>query len=153
MNEVAFNKLKHFCAYQERCHKEVRDKCYELGVHRDEAEQMIVLLVEENYLNEERFAKAFAGGKFRMKHWGRNRITMELKRRDISAYCIKVAMKEIDADDYYKALLKEAGKKYHSLEKIQGYQRTYKTMQYLMQRGFEQDLSKMAIEEIANSAE
>ncbi|ATL46310.1 RecX family transcriptional regulator [Chitinophaga caeni] len=152
MQEVILQKLKHYCAYQERCHKDVRDKCYELGVRGHEQDELLAQLVEENFLNEERFARAFAGGKFRLKRWGKNKIKAALKMRDISGYCINKAMEEIDMDDYMKTLNKEAAKKFASVKETKEYQKKYKTLQYLMQRGFEQDLARQAIEEIANQA-
>ena len=103
--------ILHYCKYQERCHSEVRNKLYELGFTTPEVEQQIAGLIETGVLNEERFARAFAGGKFRMKQWGREKIKQQLKLRKISDYCIKKAMTEIDGDDYDETLNKLAYKK------------------------------------------
>ena len=96
--EQALQKLKHYCGYQERSHAEVKAKLYELGVRKADHDEIISTLIEEDYLNEERFAMAFARGKFRMKQWGRIKIKYELKQKQVSEYCIKKAFKEINED-------------------------------------------------------
>jgi len=144
-------KLRQFCAYQERSHQETKYKCLELGLRGEEVDQAIAELIAENFLNEERFAKAYAGGKFRIKQWGRKKIMMELKQKQVSAYCIKKGMAEIDEDDYIAVLHKVAEKKYQSLKGETGMKRKYKTMQYLLQRGFESGLIQEALEQIANN--
>lgn len=149
MHEQELQKLRHYCAYQERAHTEVRSKCFELGLRGESIDQLIAQLVEENFLNEERFARAFAGGKFRMKQWGRRKIMQELKMRQVSAYCIKKAMTEIDDEDYMAVLNKLAEKKYESLKSEQYLKRQYKTMQFLLQRGFEQELIREVVEKLA----
>ena len=98
--EQALQKLKHYCAYQERCHSEVKEKLFNLGVWKKEHDEIISTLIEENYLNEERFAIAYAGGKWRVKHWGRVKIKYELKQKQVSEYCIKKALMAIDNDEY-----------------------------------------------------
>jgi regulatory protein len=140
--EQALQKLKHYCGYQERSHSEVREKLYSLGVYKKEHDWIISTLIEENYLNEERFAAAFAGGKFRMKQWGRVKIKYELKQRQVSDYSIKKAMKEIPEDEYIKTLKKLADEKYASLKGEQYLIRKKKTMDYLVQKGYEHDLIK-----------
>ena len=104
MQDVILNKLRHYCAYQERCHEEVRTKLLSLKVYGDGLEEIINQLISEDFLNEERFAKAYAGGKFRMKKWGRGKIIQGLKARKISDYCIKQGMSEIPEEDYQKFL-------------------------------------------------
>ncbi|WP_343700785.1 regulatory protein RecX [Chitinophaga sp.] len=146
-------KLRHYCAYQERCHSEVREKCYELGLRGEEMEEAIAHLVEENFLNEERFARAYAGGKFRMQQWGRKKISMVLKQKQVSPYCIKKGLEEIDETDYRNTLLALAEKKYQQLRGEQYLKRQYKTMQFLLQRGYEQELAREAIEQIAKKEE
>ncbi|RBL93744.1 regulatory protein RecX [Chitinophaga flava] len=143
--------LRRYCAYQERCHQEVKYKCLELGLRGDEVEEAIAMLIAENFLNEERFAKAFAGGKFRIKQWGRNKIKAELKQKQVSDYCIRKGLAEIDEEDYYAALLKLADKKYQSLNRETAMKQRYKTMQHLLQRGFESSLINEALEQIANN--
>src|SRR6478736_3420107 len=92
--EKAWQKIKHYCAYQERSHAETRDKLYGFGLYKHEVETLLTQLIEENYLNEERYAIAFAGGKFRMKQWGRVKIKYELKQKQVSEYNIKNALKQ-----------------------------------------------------------
>ncbi|MET0391516.1 MAG: regulatory protein RecX [Chitinophagaceae bacterium] len=143
--EQALQKLRHFCAYQERCHAEVRDKLYELGVWKKEHDAIIASLIEDNYLNEERFAIAYAGGKFRMKGWGRVKIRYELKQKQVSEYSIKKAMKQIDEADYLKTLNKLAAERYASLKGGQHLVRKKKTIDYLLQKGYEPDLVGAAV--------
>ena len=117
--EQALQKLKHYCAYQDRCHSEVKEKLYHLGVWKKDHDPIIAALVEENYLDEERFAIAFAGGKFRIKHWGRVKIKYELKQKQVSDYSIKKALKQIDEGEYLKILDKLAKEKYAELKNEQ----------------------------------
>lgn len=145
---TAIQKLRHYCAYQERCHSEVRGKCLELGLRGEAVEEAIALLIADNFLNEERFARAFAGGYFRTRQWGRKKILAALKQRQLSAYCIKAGMQEIDEEDYERVLLQLAEKKYNSLRGDTVLKRKFKTMQFLLQRGFEATLANEAIERI-----
>lgn len=138
--EQALQKLRQYCAYQERSHYEVRQKLWDLGVKRAEHDEITSTLIEEDYLNEERFAKAFAGGKFRMKDWGRKKIYYALKEKQVSEYSIKKAMKEIDDEDYKNVLHELARKKYQSLKAEQYLVRKKKTIDYLLQKGYEPDL-------------
>ena len=128
------------CAYQERCQQEMRDKLYEWGLYSDDVENIIANLVTDNYLNEERFAKAFAGGKFRIKKWGRVKIKIELKKRKISDYCIRKALQEIDEKEYIKTLNEILTKRLKENTKWKIQVRNYKAGQYAMSRGFEGDL-------------
>ncbi len=144
--EQALQKLKHYCAYQERCHNDVKEKLYKLGVWKKDHEEIIAALIEENYLNEERFSIAYAGGKFRINNWGRVKIKFALKQKQISDYCIKKALKQISETDYLKVLAKLAKEKYASLKADQHLVRKKKTMDYLMMRGFEMELVKKLVE-------
>ena len=114
--EKAWQKIKHYCAYQERSHKEVKEKLYGFGLYKADVEMLLTQLIEENYLNEERFALAFAGGKFRMKQWGRQKIKYELKQKQVSDYCIKKALAAIDGEQYEKVLYKMATGKLNALK-------------------------------------
>lgn len=138
--EQALQKLKHYCAYQERCHSEVKEKLYQLGVWKKDQDEIIAALIEENYLNEERFAIAYAGGKWRMKQWGRVKIRYELKKKQVSEYCIKKAMKQIEEKEYLSILNNLAIEKYQSLKKEQYLVRKKKTGDYLIAKGYEPDL-------------
>lgn len=146
-------KLRYYCAYQERCHMEVREKCWELGLRGEDIENAIAHLVEDGFLNEERFAKAYAGGKFRMQQWGKKKISMMLKQKQVSEYCIRKGLAEIDGEAYEQTLQHLASRKYESLKSEQYIKRQYKTMQFLLQRGFEQDLARAVIEQIAKKGE
>lgn len=143
--EQALQKLKHYCAYQERCHSEVKEKLYSLGVWKRDHDEIIAALIEENYLNEERFAIAYAGGKWRIKQWGRVRIKYELKQKQISEYCIRKAMKQIEEDEYITVLRKLAKEKYSSLKGEQYLVRKKKTIDYLVHKGFEHALISKAL--------
>ncbi|MET0462706.1 MAG: regulatory protein RecX [Chitinophagaceae bacterium] len=146
--EQALQKLRHYCAYQERSHSEVKDKLYLLGVWKKDHDEIIASLIEDNYLNEERFAIAFAGGKFRMKQWGRVKIKYELKQKQVSDYSIKKAMKQIDEEEYTRLLEKLAQDKYAILKNEQYLIRKKKTQDYLMQKGFEPNLIMQVLNNI-----
>ena len=141
-------KIAAYCAYQERCQQEVRDKLYTYGLHEGEVEELISYMIEEGFLNEERFAIAFVGGKFRIKKWGRNKILQELKLRQISPNCIKSGMTEINPDEYWETLKGLAEKKWDSLSDKDDFIRNQKVFRYLMSRGYETDLIQEAIEEV-----
>jgi regulatory protein len=143
--EQALQKLKHYCGYQERCHSEVKEKLYDLGVWKKEHDEIIASLIEENYLNEERFAIAFAGGKWRIKHWGRVKIKYELKQKQVTEYCIKKAMKEIPEEEYLTVLDKLAKEKYAALKGEQYIIRKKKVLDYLIGKGFEPALIMTAL--------
>lgn len=139
--EQALQKAKHYCGYQERNHSEVKEKLYSFGLWKKDVEEIISTLIEENYLNEERYAIAFAGGKFRMKHWGRTKIKYELQQKNISAYCIKKAIKEINDEDYQKTFSKLAAERWASLKSEKNiFIKKRKTQDYLLQKGFEYEM-------------
>ena len=141
--------IMHYCKYQERCHMEVRNKLYELGCKPTEVEQHISDLVESGTLNEERFARLYAGGKFRMLQWGREKIKQQLKFRKISDYCIRKGMAEIDADDYEKTLKKLTNKKLLELKSERNQQvKKSKAYKFMIQKGYERDLVLAQITEI-----
>ena len=144
--EQALQKLKHYCAYQERCHSEVKEKLYNLGVWKKDHDEIISTLIEENYLNEERFAIAFAGGKWRVKQWGRVKIKYELKQKQVTEYCIKKALHQISEEEYLAVLKKLADEKYASLKAEQYLVRKKKTMDFLIGKGFEIDLVREVVE-------
>ena len=136
----ALIKAESYCAYQERCQQEVRDKLYSWGLHEVQVENVIAELIASNFINEERFAKAYAGGKFRIKKWGRVKISIELKRRKISTYCIKKGLAEIEEEEYIKTLQKVAEVKIKATKERDSKKKKYKVMNYLLSRGFENDL-------------
>ncbi len=139
----ALPKAKQYCAYQERCHSEVKEKLYSYGLSAIEGDQIISTLIEENFLNEERFAILYAGGHFRTKQWGRVKIKFQLKKKMVSEYCIKKALASIDTEDYMKTFTRLAEQKLKLLksEKNQ-FIKARKLQDYLLQKGFESDLIK-----------
>jgi len=147
--EAAERKIKHYCGYQERSHAEVKEKLYSFGLRKAEVEQLISQMIEENYLNEERYAAAFAGGHFRMKQWGRVKIKYELKQKGVSEYSIKKALKEIDEDDYEKTFRSLADVKLKALKSEQNiFTKKKKLQNYLVGKGYEFDLIGKVVNEI-----
>ena len=139
--EKALQKIKHFCSYQERSHREVKEKLYGFGLYKYEVEELISQLIEENYLNEERYAIAFAGGKFRVRQWGKIKIRYELKQKQVSDYCIKRALAAIDETEYEKTLQKLFDEKLKSQKSEKNvFIKKQKIQSYLMQKGYEPDL-------------
>jgi regulatory protein len=139
-------KAKHYCAYQERCHSEVKDKLYSFGLNTKEVDQILSTLIEENYLNEERFAIQYAGGHFRTKNWGRVKITHALKQKQVSPYCIKKALKQIDEEVYLNTLQKLFEEKLKALRSEKNiFIKKRKLQDYLMQKGYETDLIRTLI--------
>ena len=149
--KTALLKAADYCAYQERSQQEVRDKLYGYGLHHDEVEENLSELITQGYLNEERFAKAYAGGKFRIKGWGKRKILQGLKQHRISEYCIKKGMLEIDPDDYFETLMKHLEKKRPSIKTDSQHILKGKLTQHLIMKGFEMDLIQEAIKQSLNS--
>lgn len=144
----ALEKLKKWCAYQERSHTDAKRKLYQLRVSALDADAVIAALVEENYLNEERFALAFAGGKFRIKGWGKQKIKMELKKHGVSEYCIKKALKTLEEEDYEKKLSALINKKL-SLAKQSDKRKLYISVYtYAVSKGFENNLVKTELNKL-----
>jgi len=136
----AKRKLEHYCVYQDRCHAEVTSKLKEMRMIPMAIDEIIHHLIEHNFLNEERFAKSFARGKFNIKHWGRVRIIKELKFRKISEYNIKTALKEFSEEDYFTKLDFIATKKLTSITETNIYKKRKKLADYLLYRGWESHL-------------
>ena len=130
-------KLMQYCAYRDRSQKEVEEKLREMRMIPEACEQITIQLMRENFLNEERFARSFVRGKFRIKKWGRIKIKQELKKRDISAPLIKLGFTEIDDSEYFSTLEKVADKKLKLIKESNPYKRKQKLISYLQQRGFE----------------
>jgi regulatory protein len=139
--KVALVKAEHYCAYQDRAQQEVRDKLYEWGLWTDAVENIISELIGAGFLNEERFAKAYATGKFRQKAWGKIKIKQGLKLKKVSDVLIKKALMLIDGDEYVNTLSRILQKKASVLTERDSYKRRYKLQQYAMSRGFESDLT------------
>ena len=140
--------LENYCAYQERCHKEVVDKLKSMQMIPDAIDKIVVHLITENYLNEERFAKAFVRGKFRIKKWGKNRLIRELKFRQISSYAINSGLKEIKLEDYYTTLTELTKKRINQVSETNIYKKKKKVADYLLYRGWESQLVYEKINEL-----
>ena len=138
--QQAMEKGRAYCTFQERCHQEMRDRLYSWGQHKDDVENTIAALIEDDFLNEERFAKAYARGKFRMKKWGRNKIVHQLKTRQVSDHCIRVGVAEIDDTEYHETLAGLVDKKMRSMNEPNEFIKKDKVSKYLIGRGFEADL-------------
>ncbi len=133
-------KIEQYCAYQERSQQEVRDKLYDMGLHKEDVENIITELIDNNFLNEERFATTFARGKFRIKHWGRIKIKQHLKQKKVGDYCIKKALALIDPNDYEKTIIQLIEKKNRELKEKDAYIKKQKVIRYVVSRGFETDI-------------
>ncbi len=139
--QQALPKIKNYCAYQERCHAEVKEKLYSFGLYKKDVDDIMVSLINENYLNEERFAIQFAGGRFRLKQWGKNKIKQALKQKQVSDYCIKNAIKKIDDTDYLKTFQKLAAQKMKTLKSEKNiFIKKRKLQDFLLMKGYESDL-------------
>ena len=146
--EQALQKLKHYCAYQERCMQDVKDKLFELRISKKYHDEMINHMVENNILNEERFAIAFATGKFRINQWGKIKIRYELKQRKINEDYIRKALQQIDQSNYEDVLNVMAKEKYDSLKTEQYLIRKKKALDYLLQKGFESGLINKVLSQL-----
>lgn len=138
--DEALVKLQRYCAYQDRCHKEVMQKLKEMQMVSQATEQIILALIEEDYLNEERFAMAFVRGKFKIKKWGRRRLMSELKQRNISKYLIQKALNQVSDVEYQATFEALAHKKANSLKGISVLKKKKKLADYLLYRGWESHL-------------
>ena len=133
-------KLEYYCSYQERCHQEVVDKLYQLGMRSDEIDTIVVHLLQHNFLNEERFAQSFVRGKHNYKFWGKNRIVNELKFRNISSRIITIALKEIPEETYLENFHLLAEKHWNSITERKGQKKNKKFVDFLLRKGYETSL-------------
>ncbi len=147
-----FSTISRYCLYQERSHKEVRNKLYELGCTTPEVEENISELIQKDMLNEERYARAIARGKFRMKQWGKRKIIEQLKFQQVSEYCIKKGLSEIDESEYFDTAKKLAEKKLGEVKGGKEYIRKQKVYRYLTQKGYESQVINSALNEILNNS-
>jgi regulatory protein len=141
-------KLENYCVYQDRCHKEVEQKMWEFHLIPEARELILLSLMKDNFLNEERFAKSYARGKFRIKSWGKQRIVRELKFRDISAYNVKTALKEIGETEYLKTIYRITENRNAVITESNLYKRKKKLIDFLMRKGFENDLIFKVVAEV-----
>src|SRR5688500_818255 len=138
--QIAKQKIQRYCAYQERSHQEVRNKLYQFGLHRGDVDDILSDLITDGYLNEERFAKAFAGGKFRMKKWGRIKITHALESKGVSPNCIRIGLNEIDEPSYFNSLRELLREKLLLLSQDNPYVLRDRLSGYAIQKGYEPEL-------------
>lgn len=137
--QQAFLRICRYCAYQERSHLEVRRKLFSYGLFPSEVDEQLARLITEGFLNEERFARAFAGGKFRMKKWGRRKITQALEAHGVNSRCIQRGMQEIDAGSYEKTLTSLLTRKLALLKELEPFRRRQKAGTYAIGKGYEPD--------------
>ena len=144
----ATKKLEHYCAYQDRCHEEVIQKLRSMKMDQDEIDQIIVQLIADNFLNEERFACSYARGKHRIKHWGKIRIVNELKFRKISQYNINLALKEITTEEYEATFHNLAERNWESIRELNPLKKRKKFCDYVLRKGFESNLVYEKVKEL-----
>jgi len=147
--EEAQRKMEHYCAYQERCHDEVIQKLKSLNMIPQAIDAIVIHLLDNNFLNEERFACSFARGKFRIKHWGKRRIINELKARNISKYNIDTALKEIPAEEYLETFHLIADKQWENVRESNLLKKKKKVMDFLLRKGYESNLVQEKINTIS----
>ena len=147
----ALQKIAAFCTYQERTQKEVEEKLRSYGLDEDEAGEIIIRLSREKLLDEERYAKSFVRGKYRLKKWGRRRIVQDLKFKGISEYCIKQGLKEVDGDEYYQNLVDLLEKKDRQEKEKNPRARRQKLQLFLTAKGYEADLIKIALDDLGKA--
>jgi regulatory protein len=136
----ALAKITRYCAYQERSHHETRQKLFDFGLYPSEVEELLAQLIQLGFLNEERFAKAFAGGKFRMKQWGRVKIQHELQAQGLTKNCIQRGLSEIDAADYRKTLQQLLRKKLATINEPNAFKKRDKVARFAIGKGYEPEL-------------
>jgi regulatory protein len=133
--------ITRYCQYQDRCQKEIRNKLYENGASKDDVAELMIELIESKLIDEERYARNFARGKFRIKNWGKRKIIFELKQDQISEYCIKKGLSEIDDEEYRQTLERLTERKIPEYMKDKNlFTRRAKLQRYLSQKGYEQEL-------------
>lgn len=146
-------RARRFCAYQERTHQQLRDKLYSWGLHKADVEKIISQMIEEGYLNEERFAMAFASGKFRINHWGKKKIEDSLRQKKISEYCIRKALNSIDDKDVYQSAYMVAEKYFSKLKEKDQRKRKYKTIAYLVSKGYDAETARQILSKLTGDDE
>jgi regulatory protein len=135
----ARKKIYRYCAYQERCHSEVKEKLYSFGLRTHQVDELLAELITEGFLNEERFARAFARGKFKLKNWGKLKIVRELEQKGLTPRCITLGLSEIEPDDYREVLIKLVRKKETAIEETNLFLKRDRIARALILKGFEPD--------------
>ena len=144
----ALTKIYHYCAYQERSHREVKNKLFEYGLRSSEVDELLAQLITEGFLNEERYAKAFAGGKFRMMKWGRLKIQRELEMEGLTPKCIARGLAEIDSRDYSRTLSALIKKKSAQTSESDPFKKKNKIARFVIGKGYEPELVWGSINEL-----
>lgn len=139
--------MANYCVYQDRCHQEVEQKMRDFLLVPEAKEEILLYLMRENYLNEERFTRSYIRGKFYMKGWGKNKIRNHLKFKGVPEKLINASFDEIEEEDYVETLKKGYEKYYHQLTNAQPYQRKSKTIKYLLSKGFEFEVIQSVMED------
>jgi regulatory protein len=147
-SEHIIAKLRHFCSYQERCIHDVELKLKEWKIEPKHAEKIIEQLTREDFINEERFARSFAGGKFRINHWGKTKIIFELERRQVPDLIIQIGLEEIDDEEYAGTLKEILQRKNREIKEKDPYKRKQKLIAYGLQKGFHYSLIRTTLEEL-----
>ncbi|GAB5539786.1 MAG: hypothetical protein Salg2KO_18890 [Salibacteraceae bacterium] len=140
----AIPKIRSYCNYRERCHKEVREKLYGMGLWKRDVDQAIMQMMDENLLNEERYAKAYARGHFYHKDWGKYKITIELRKKQIHERLITAALKEIEEDDYQNTIDRLVSKKWKEYDGSK-FEKRQKVNNFLVGKGYRYDEISFAI--------
>ncbi len=146
--EEALNLLQRYCAYQERCHQDVRKKLKSMHMVEEAINHITVKLIEDDYLNEARFAITYVSSKFRLKKWGKKRLFSELQKKGLSKFTINMAISEIDQEEYLKVFNSLADKRLASIEEENFLKRKRKLADYLLYRGWESDLVYEKVNEL-----
>jgi len=146
--EEALARLRNYCAYQERCHQEVRRKLVSMRMIPEAIDQIIVALLDHNFLNEERFAKAYVRGKFRIKKWGRRRLTLELKKKEIGIFNINQAISQINELDYLEVFNDLSESRLSFIKESNKLKKRKKLADYLLYRGWESHLVYQRVNEL-----
>ena len=141
-------KMEHYCAYQDRCHYDVEKKLREFFLIPEARDEILLGLMQEKFLDEERFAKSFVRGKFRIKHWGRKKIVQELKKRNITEYLIRKGLEEIDEGEYFTTMETLLRKKKESIKAKSDYEIQNKLISFMMNKGYEYELIKEVINDL-----
>ena len=149
--EEARGKLETYCSYQERCVWELRRKLFEKGIQGQAVDTILAELEASGFVDEERFSRSYARGKFRIKRWGKGRISQELKLRQISSALIQLGLSEIEGEEYFATLEREAEKKWEKTKEKDAFKKKYLVAHYLMSKGFEQDLIQEALSALVSN--
>lgn len=151
-NEAITKKIEHFCAYQERCHQEVVQKLRGMSIDSHTIDEIVVYLIQNQFLNEERFACSFARGKHRIKHWGNIRIINELKARNISQTIIKMALTEISTEEYFSTFERLSNRIWENITEKNELKKRKKFCDHLLRKGFESQLVYEKVKELEKAA-